>query len=178
MRTTPTWPAKVLSSGSATVFASPLVWKTGTPACSAMAITRWLVVWPYCWKVMTSPTVTVDGSTGWTSTSDPLLMFGSIEPPVTMRVCMPRTRIAANAAQRAKSPVMQAAERIVPRILFISVLLSLSVFRSALKGGDRDGPIPGGPPRSGGDLLGGTSQLRGGVRDREVLREALEGVTG
>jgi len=76
---------------------------------------------------MTSPTLTSDGLTGWTRTSDPFWMLGSIEPPVTTKVERPETRIAAKARQSRKSTAKAIVERMFPRFLAITVLSFLSV---------------------------------------------------
>src|SRR5262245_56368468 len=101
---------------------------------------------------MTSPGARIEGATGSTMTSDPFWMVGSMEPPVTTKVAIPSVRIATMDMQIAKSPTVRTSETIFP-----AVLTAVS-------------PIPT------LELSSGARELRGGVGDREVLRQALERV--
>src|SRR5438128_1325479 len=98
---------------------------------------------------MMSPRLTVVGDAGLTITSAPFWIPGSIELPVTTNVPMPMTRIATRPRQVEKRATASAIEQICPN--FFTVAL-----------------------RSFSGLAGCARELRRGVGDGEILREALE----
>src|SRR5437868_13995436 len=100
-------------------------------------------------------------------TSDPLWIVGSIEPPVTTKLAMPRARIPTKRSEKAKSTTMRA-----EIVILMAWVMSVVLLSCAWGWG---GPLR---DRPGGGLAGGAGELGRRVGDREVLRQRLHRVAG